>query len=80
MIFIATSLAFTASILFLSLGYIFRKKSLKGSCGGLSQLLANLDNNKKDKDESCPFCGSTSNKCETPPPSLSLSPKSIPKE
>lgn len=42
--------------LFMGIGYIFKKQPLKGSCGGVANLMG---------DEYCQFCGNDPNKCES---------------
>lgn len=53
-IFIATLVVFMLFFVCLGLGYIFKKQPLKGSCGGVANLMG---------DEYCQFCGNDPNKC-----------------
>lgn len=47
---------FVLFFLFMSIGYMFKKQPLRGSCGGVAKLMG---------DENCSFCGDDPNKCET---------------
>ena len=52
-------LAFTVFMLFfifMGIGYMVKKKPLRGSCGGVAKLMG---------DEFCSFCGNDPNKCES---------------
>ncbi|MFW2177501.1 MULTISPECIES: (Na+)-NQR maturation NqrM [unclassified Moraxella] len=53
-IFLVTFTVFVLFFVFLGLGYIFKKQPLKGSCGGVANLMG---------DEYCQFCGNDPNKC-----------------
>lgn len=55
-IFAVTFGVFVLFFLFMGVGYIVKKKPLKGSCGGVATLMG---------DEYCQFCGNDPNKCET---------------
>lgn len=54
--FIVTFGVFVLFFLFMGIGYIVKKKPLKGSCGGVANLMG---------DEYCQFCGNDPNKCES---------------
>ena len=47
--------AFAAFFTVMALGLLFQGKPLKGSCGGVANLMG---------DEKCGFCGGDPNKCE----------------
>ncbi len=47
---------FVLFFLFMSIGYMFKKQPLRGSCGGVAKLMG---------DENCSFCGDDPNKCES---------------
>lgn len=55
-ILIITFSVFVLFFLFMGVGYIFKKQPLKGSCGGVANLMG---------DEYCQFCGNDPNKCES---------------
>lgn len=48
--------AFVLFFVFMGIGYLVQKKPLKGSCGGVANLMG---------DEYCQFCGNDPNKCES---------------
>lgn len=54
--FIVTFGVFLLFFLFMGVGYLVKKKPLKGSCGGVATLMG---------DEFCQFCGNDPNKCES---------------
>lgn len=54
-IFFVTFTVFVLFFLFMGVGYIFKKQPLKGSCGGVANLMG---------DEYCQFCGNDPNKCD----------------
>lgn len=47
---------FVLFFIFMGLGYLFKKQPLKGSCGGVANLMG---------DETCQFCGNDPNKCDS---------------
>ena len=47
---------FVLFFLLMSIGYMFKKQPLRGSCGGVAQLMG---------DENCSFCGNDPNKCDS---------------
>lgn len=47
---------FVLFFLFMGIGYMFKKQPLRGSCGGVAQLMG---------DENCSFCGNDPNKCDS---------------
>lgn len=47
---------FLLFFLFMGIGYLVKKQPLKGSCGGVANLMG---------DEYCQFCGNDPNKCES---------------
>ena len=47
--------AFILFFLFMAIGYLVKGKPLKGSCGGVANLMGK---------ESCDICGGDPNKCE----------------
>lgn len=55
-IFAITFTVFVLFFVFMGLGYLLQKKTLKGSCGGVAKLMG---------DENCSFCGDDPNKCES---------------
>lgn len=55
-IFLVTFGVFALFFVFMGIGYLFKKQPLKGSCGGVANLMG---------DEYCQFCGNDPNKCET---------------
>lgn len=55
-IFIVTFGVFALFFLFMGVGYLMKKQPLKGSCGGVANLMG---------DEYCQFCGNDPNKCES---------------
>ena len=55
-IFAITFSVFLLFFLFMGLGYMIKKQPLKGSCGGVANLMG---------DERCSFCGDDPNKCES---------------
>ena len=55
-IFAITFTVFVLFFIFMGLGYLLQKKTLKGSCGGVAKLMG---------DENCSFCGDDPNKCES---------------
>ncbi len=52
--FIITFGVFVLFFLFMSISYFVKKRPLKGSCGGVANLMG---------DEKCQFCGDDPNKC-----------------
>lgn len=46
---------FVLFFVFMGIGYMFQKKPLKGSCGGVAKLMGN---------EKCDYCGDDPNKCD----------------
>ncbi|MDO4441469.1 MAG: (Na+)-NQR maturation NqrM [Moraxella sp.] len=54
--FFVTLGVFVLFFLFMGVGYLVKKKPLKGSCGGVATLMG---------DEFCQFCGNDPNKCES---------------
>lgn len=54
--FVVTFGVFLLFFLFMGIGYLFKKKPLKGSCGGVANLMG---------DEHCQFCGNDPNQCES---------------
>ncbi|UNU74221.1 (Na+)-NQR maturation NqrM [Moraxella nasovis] len=54
--FFVTLVVFALFFLFMGIGYLVKKKPLKGSCGGVATLMG---------DEYCQFCGNDPNKCES---------------
>ncbi|OOS07379.1 hypothetical protein SAMN02745664_102184 [Moraxella cuniculi DSM 21768] len=54
-IFFVTLGVFVLFFLFMGIGYLVKKQPLKGSCGGVANLMG---------DEYCQFCGNDPNKCE----------------
>lgn len=54
-IFFVTFGVFVLFFLFMGVGYMVKKQPLKGSCGGVANLMG---------DEYCQFCGNDPNKCE----------------
>lgn len=55
-IFFVTFGVFVLFFLFMGVGYLVKKKPLKGSCGGVATLMG---------DEFCQFCGNDPNKCDS---------------
>ncbi|MFB6348549.1 (Na+)-NQR maturation NqrM [Moraxella sp. ZJ142] len=55
-IFLVTFGIFVLFFLFMGVGYFVKKQPLKGSCGGVANLMG---------DEYCQFCGNDPNKCES---------------
>lgn len=55
-IFAVTFGVFLLFFLFMGIGYLVKKQPLKGSCGGVANLMG---------DEYCQFCGNDPNKCES---------------
>lgn len=55
-IFAVTFGVFLLFFLFMGVGYLVKKQPLKGSCGGVANLMG---------DEYCQFCGNDPNKCES---------------
>ncbi|MDO4896745.1 MAG: (Na+)-NQR maturation NqrM [Moraxella sp.] len=55
-IFLVTLGVFVLFFLFMGVGYLVKKKPLKGSCGGVANLMG---------DEYCQFCGNDPNKCDS---------------
>ena len=55
-IFAITFSVFLLFFLFMGLGYMVKKQPLKGSCGGVANLMG---------DERCSFCGDAPNKCDS---------------
>lgn len=53
--FVVTFGVFMLFFLFMGIGYLVKKQPLKGSCGGVANLMG---------DEYCQFCGNDPNKCE----------------
>ena len=50
-----TFTVFVLFFVFMGIGYMVKKKPLRGSCGGVAKLMG---------DEQCSFCGDDPNKCE----------------
>lgn len=50
-----TFTVFVLFFIFMGIGYMFQKKPLKGSCGGVAKLMGN---------ENCDYCGDDPNKCD----------------
>lgn len=55
-IFAITFAVFVLFFLCLGIGYMVKKEPLKGSCGGVANLMG---------DERCQFCGDDPNKCDS---------------
>lgn len=55
-IFAITFSVFLLFFIFMGLGYMIKKQPLKGSCGGVANLMG---------DERCSFCGDDPNKCDS---------------
>ena len=55
-IFAVTFSVFLLFFIFMGLGYMVKKQPLKGSCGGVANLMG---------DEKCSFCGDDPNKCDS---------------
>ena len=55
LVFIAF-ISFILFFIFMGIGYMVKKKPLKGSCGGVAKLMG---------DEQCSFCGDDPNKCDS---------------
>ena len=55
-IFAITFSVFVLFFIFMGLGYMVKKQPLKGSCGGVANLMG---------DEKCSFCGDDPNKCDS---------------
>ena len=55
-LFAITLGVFVLFFVFMGIGYLVQKKPLKGSCGGVANLMG---------DEYCQFCGNDPNKCES---------------
>ena len=55
-IFFVTLGVFILFFLFMGVGYMVKKQPLKGSCGGVANLMG---------DEFCQFCGNDPNKCDS---------------
>lgn len=53
--FVVTFGVFLLFFLFMGVGYLVKKQPLKGSCGGVANLMG---------DEYCQFCGNDPNKCD----------------
>ena len=51
-----TFTVFMLFFIFMGIGYMVKKKPLRGSCGGVAKLMGN---------EFCSFCGNDPNKCES---------------
>ena len=51
-----TFTVFMLFFIFMGIGYMVKKKPLKGSCGGVAKLMG---------DEYCSFCGNDPNKCDS---------------
>lgn len=51
-----TFAVFVLFFLFMGIGYMVKKQPLKGSCGGVANLMG---------DEYCQFCGNDPNKCDS---------------
>lgn len=54
--FVVTFGVFLLFFLFMGVGYLVKKQPLKGSCGGVANLMG---------DEYCQFCGNDPNKCDS---------------
>lgn len=55
-IFFITLGIFVTFFIFMGIGYMVKKQPLKGSCGGVANLMG---------DKYCQFCGNDPNKCES---------------
>lgn len=55
-IFAITFSVFLLFFIFMGIGYMVKKKPLKGSCGGVANLMG---------DKNCSFCGNDPNKCDS---------------
>ena len=55
-VFMITFGVFVLFFLFMGVGYLVKKQPLKGSCGGVANLMG---------DEYCQFCGNDPNKCDS---------------
>lgn len=55
-IFLITFGVFILFFIFMAIGYLIKKKPLKGSCGGVANLMG---------DETCQFCGNDPSKCDS---------------
>lgn len=55
-IFFVTFGVFVLFFLLMGIGYLVKKQPLKGSCGGVANLMG---------DEYCQFCGNDPNKCDS---------------
>ena len=51
-----TFTVFMLFFIFMGIGYMVKKKPLRGSCGGVAKLMG---------DEHCSFCGNDPNKCDS---------------
>ncbi len=51
-----TFTVFVLFFVFMGIGYMLQKKTLKGSCGGVAKLMGN---------EKCSYCGDDPNKCDS---------------
>ncbi len=51
-----TFTVFVLFFIFMGIGYMFKKKPLRGSCGGVAKLMGN---------EKCSYCGDDPNKCDS---------------
>lgn len=54
-VFMITFTVFVLFFLFMGVGYMVKKQPLKGSCGGVANIMG---------DEYCQFCGNDPNKCD----------------
>ena len=51
-----TFTVFMLFFIFMGIGYMVKKKPLRGSCGGVAKLMGN---------EKCSYCGDDPNKCDS---------------
>ena len=54
--FAVTFSVFLLFFIFMGIGYMVKKKPLRGSCGGVAKLMGN---------EKCSYCGDDPNKCDS---------------
>ncbi|WP_352339497.1 (Na+)-NQR maturation NqrM [Psychrobacter sp. 16-MNA-CIBAN-0192] len=54
-IFAVTFSVFLLFFIFMGIGYMVKKKPLRGSCGGVAKLMG---------EEKCSYCGDDPNKCD----------------
>lgn len=51
-----TFTVFVLFFIFMGIGYMFKKRPLRGSCGGVAKLMGN---------ENCEYCGDDPNLCDS---------------